>query len=106
MGRDLYFLRTNRYHLPVANSSAREQWLARLVDALRDGSFVKLTLGGPCDRSEALQNIFIRPVELKNGRRLSFVYRYPTRDVTKNFVLDEALGLVGDLVGASFRHAH
>lgn len=98
--------RINRYHEPVANSSAREQWLARLGEALRDGSFVKLTLGGPCDRSEALQNIFIRPVEMKNGLRLSFVYRYPTRDVTKNFVLDEALGLVGDLVGASFRHAH
>ena len=98
--------RANRYPHPVANSSAKEQWLARLGEALRDRSFVKLTLGGPCDQSEALQNIFVRPVELKHGRRLSFVYRYPTRDVTKNFGLDEALGLVGDLVGASFRHAH
>jgi hypothetical protein len=53
-----------------------------------------------------LQNVFIRPVQLKNGRRLSFVYRYPTRDVTKNFALDEALGLIGDLINASFRHAH
>ena len=98
--------RANCYHPPVANSSSKEQWLARLGASLRDGSFVKLTLGGPCDRSEALQNIFIRPVELKNGPRLSFVYRYPTRDVTKNFELDEALGLVRDLAGASFRHAH
>jgi hypothetical protein len=90
----------------VANPSSKEQWLARLRAALGDGSFVKLTLGGPCDRKDAPQNIFVRQVELKDGLRLSFVYRYATRDVTKNFTSEEAVALLGDLIGAAFHQAH
>jgi hypothetical protein len=90
----------------MSPANATDQWLARLAEALRDGSFVKLTLGGPRDGAAALENVFVRPVELKDGPRLSFVYRYPTRDVTKNFVRREALERIGDLVGAVFRHAH
>src|SRR5688572_4639171 len=90
----------------MSQSSAKDKWLARLGDALHDGSFVKLTLGGPCGARDGPQNVFVRPVELKGGPRLSFVYRYPTRDVTKNFPADEAIGLLSDLLGASFRHAH
>lgn len=90
----------------MANLSAQEKWLARLADALRDGSFMKLRLGGPTARSDALRNVLVRPVELKDGLRLSFVYRYRTRDVTKNHPADEAIELIEKLVGEQFRHAH
>jgi len=90
----------------VANPSAKEKWLADVRDAWRDGSFVKLTLGGSRDRDSELKSISARPVELKDGPRLSFVYRHTTRDVTKNWPIDEAMGLLEELVGAQFRHAH
>jgi SAM-dependent methyltransferase len=90
----------------VANPSAKEKWLAQVRDALRDGSFVKLTLGGGRERDSELKSISARPVELKDGPRLSFVYRHATRDVTKNWPTDEAIALLDDLVGAQFRHAH
>ena len=87
--------------------SAQKKWLACLAGALRDGAFVKLTLGGPRVRSgDTLKNVLVRPVELKDGPRLSFVYRYPTRDVTKNHPADEALALIENLIGEQFRHAH
>lgn len=92
--------------MSVANPSAKEKWLTDVRDAWRDGSFVKLTLGGCRDRDSELKSISARPVELKDGPRLSFVYRHTTRDVTKNWPIDEAMGLLGDLVGAQFRHAH
>jgi hypothetical protein len=90
----------------VAKLSAQEKWLARLAGALRDASFVKLTLGGPRTRADALKNVLVRPVELKDGPRLSFVYRYAARDVTKNHPADEALTLIEKLIGEQFRHAH
>jgi len=90
----------------MSQPSPKAKWLARLGEAVRDGSFVKLTLGGPRQREDGLQNIFVRPVELKAGRRLSFVYRHSTRDVTKNFTADEAMSLISDLVGSAFCHAH
>ena len=86
--------------------SAQKKWLACLAGALRGGAFVKLTLGGPRVRSDALKSVLVRPVELKDGPRLSFVYRYPTRDVTKNHPADEALALIENLIGEQFRHAH
>ena len=36
----------------VVKLSAQAKWLARLDEAVRDGSFVKLTLGGPRARGD------------------------------------------------------
>lgn len=90
----------------MSQHSARDKWLARLGEALADGTFVKLTLASYRGGDTALKNVFARPVDLKEGRRLSFVYRYATRDVTKNFDYEEALELVTDLVGTQFKKAH
>ncbi|MEP6673387.1 MAG: SAM-dependent methyltransferase, partial [Chthoniobacter sp.] len=43
---------------------------------------------------------------LREGRRLSFVWRYATRDVTKNLALEEALALLGQALGAEWERAH
>ena len=90
----------------MAQHSARDKWLARLGDSLADGTFVKLTLASYRGGDTALKNVFARPVDLKDGRHLSFVYRYATRDVTKNFDYEEALELITDLIGAQFKKAH
>jgi len=90
----------------MSQHTARDKWLARLTDALGNGSFVKLTLAGYRGGDSALKNIFVRPVDLREGPHLSFVYRYANRDVTKNFPPDEAVELIADLVGAQFKRAH
>jgi Methyltransferase domain len=90
----------------VANLTAKDKWLARLTDALADASFVKLTLSGPRGRDHSLQNVFVRPVTLREGPRLQFVYRHGTRDVAKNFEQEEALQLIDELVGGEFRYAN
>jgi SAM-dependent methyltransferase len=79
-----------------------------LFDAsVRDGSFVRLTLGKPRggdDRS--LQNVFVRPVRLKTGPHLSFLWRHETRDLTKNIEPTDGVLEIGRLVGAIFHSAH
>ena len=59
-------------------------------------TLVKLTLSQP---EAGLLNVYGRVVELREGRRLSLVWRYTTRDVTKNLPLDEALATLGPLLG-------
>jgi hypothetical protein len=44
-------------------------------------------------------------VVLKAGERLSLVWRYRTRDVTKNYDLDEAIALLGEGMAEQFRSA-
>lgn len=87
-------------------STAQDQFLAHLAAALRDGSFVKLTLGGPRGRDRSLKQLLVRPVELRGGARLSFVWRHATRDVTKNFTPEDGLALLGEVIGTDFRAAH
>lgn len=63
------------------------RFLAALSDALSAGQLHKLTLGGPED-PEAPKQLLGRLVDLKGGRQLQLVERYPTRDRTSNHPLD------------------
>lgn len=77
-----------------------------LRESAADGTLVKLTLGKPAGNDETLVNLFVRPVVLKAGPRLAFVWRHKTRDITKNHEVDEAVGLIGALIGKDFLDAH
>lgn len=87
-------------------SAALDEWLARLRQAWEQGTLVKLTLGAPRGADASLRNVFARPVALRAGTRLSFVFRHATKDITKNLPLAEALELVAHHLGADFGSAH
>jgi SAM-dependent methyltransferase len=86
--------------------SARDQFVGLLRAAISDGTLVKLTLGKPAGADKTIVNLFVRPVTLKSGPRLAFVWRHTTRDITKNHGADEALGLLDSIIGADFLDAH
>jgi SAM-dependent methyltransferase len=86
---------------------ARARFLQKLETAWRAETLVKLTLSQPGRGAEAgLRNVYGRVVELREGRRLSLVWRYATRDVTKNLPLEEAVATLGALLGAELERAH
>src|SRR5213596_288645 len=87
-------------------ATAKDKLLHLLGEALRDGSFVKLTLGAHRGSDRSLKQVIARRALLRQGPRLSIVWRHATRDVTKNFPDDEAIALLADLVGREFRSAH
>lgn len=74
--------------------------------AFRDGTLVKLTLGDYRGEEAGLRNVYARPVTLAAGQRISFVYRYATRDITKNHTPGEALHRVRELLAGDFQSAH
>ena len=68
--------------MPEVN--AAEQFFAALDESLAGGHFVKLTLARYRGAESGLKNVYVRPAELKGGKRLSFLYRHQTRDLVRN----------------------
>ena len=85
---------------------ARDEFMELLREAATDGSLVKLTLGKPAGEDTTLVNLFVRPVKLKAGPRLAFVWRHVTRDVTKNHESEDGLRLLDSAIGTQFLDAH
>ena len=86
------------------SSKTLDDFLERVRQSAGDGTLVRLNLGASI-QPDGIRNVFIRPVRLREAALLSFVYRHPTRDVTKNFPHDEALDLLRDLLGRQFLNA-
>jgi len=80
-------------------------FLDNLSSGLDSKKFIKLTLSKKRLKSSDLKNVFVKSVELKNGMKLSFVYRYPTKDITKNFDFTGGISLIKEMIGKDFFQA-
>lgn len=69
--------------------------IADFMDAFRrsldDATFVKLSLGHYQGTENALKNILVKKTLVKRAEKLSFTYRYKTRDIVKNYDIGEGL---------------
>jgi len=95
-------------YMPPTKPAPRARFTALLAENITRGTFGKLTLGKPRQPAAdpTLQNVFVRPITLKSGPHLTFVWRHTTRDVTKNFPLAEAVAQIEILLGPTFLDAH
>ena len=90
----------------IRASPALHDFMALLAGSLEQGSFVKLVLAKYKGAEPQLNQLIVRRVVLRDAPCLSLVYRYPTRDVTKNLALAEGLRALGELLATGFRNAH
>lgn len=81
------------------------EFVASFGEAFADGSIVRLKLGGYHGPEADLKSVEGRKVAIKAGDRLSLVFRYKTRDITKNLTLEEAMGFLRDGLAQHFRSA-
>ncbi|MET0518142.1 MAG: SAM-dependent methyltransferase [Burkholderiaceae bacterium] len=91
---------------PAAQGDAASRFALLLQTALAEGSFVKLLLSKYSGAEDRLERLTVREVQLRGERQLSFLWRYQTRDVTKNHGLDEGLAQIAGLLGSEFQNAH
>ncbi|MBX8494529.1 SAM-dependent methyltransferase [Pseudomonas cichorii] len=84
----------------------RAQFLGLLDTSLFQNSLIKLVLARYVGSETELQRVIIKPLTVKDQPCLSFVYRYKTRDITKNFPLREAVDVIAGLLPESFKNAH
>ena len=59
--------------------AAQDKLFDLFRDALARGTFVKLTISRPRDPAADVKNVFLRPVQLKDGLRVAFTYRHGTK---------------------------
>ena len=77
-----------------------------LAGCLVENTFVKLVLGKYRGPEPGLERVFVRRLTLKGQECLSFLYRYQTRDITKNLPVPAGIAAIGELCPAVFNNAH
>jgi SAM-dependent methyltransferase len=70
--------------------------------SLSNLTFVKLSLGNYKGTEENLKNIYIKRILIKGEEKLSFTYRYKTRDIVKNYSIPEGIGKVHNFLEQDF----
>jgi hypothetical protein len=81
------------------------EFVAATREAFVDGSLTRLKLGGYHGDEAELKSAEGRKVTIKAGERLSLVFRYKTRDVTKNLSVDEVAALLDHGLANQWRSA-
>ena len=79
------------------------QFITSLSESITDNSFVKLSLGNYKGSEEGLKNIYIKLILIKREEKLNFTYHYKTRDITKNFTIEEGVKLVQASIESGFK---
>jgi hypothetical protein len=77
----------------------------KLNNLIRSKTLIKLVLSNQRDHTSDLKSIIISIVALKKGERLNFVFRYKTKDITKNHDIEEALALIKKSLETDFFNA-
>ncbi|MFZ4547662.1 MAG: class I SAM-dependent methyltransferase [Bacteroidales bacterium] len=78
------------------------EFLLSVQHCLADNTFIKLSLGNYKGKEENLKNIYIKRILLKNEDKLSFTFRYKTRDIVKNYSFSEGLNLISNYLDQQF----
>ncbi len=85
--------------------SKQQILLQQITEAVKSNTLLKITIGNKRDKASDLKNVFIKPVVIKDQTHLSFVYRHNTNDITKNFLINDAITTIQELLEKSFYNA-
>ncbi len=82
------------------------QFIDFLKVSLADNTFIKAQLTDYQGEEVALKSLYLKKIIVKRREKISFLYRYKTKDITKNYFPDEAVEELGTLLTESgFRSA-
>lgn len=82
-----------------------ERFITHTIDALHSGALVRLLVSAPHDKSQAVQRILGRLVEIKERPMFSLTFREQRRDTTKNLQIDEVPSWLAGRLNGEFRSA-
>ncbi|MEO3714871.1 class I SAM-dependent methyltransferase [Roseateles flavus] len=95
---------------PAAPAPDADDAVARFLHSLRSvlagRQGFRLSLSRPEGGEPDLERLMVREIELRGERALSFLWRYKTRDITKNHGLEAGLDELARLLGQPFQNAH
>jgi len=81
-------------------------FIKELREAFEKDAFIKLVLSKPLlGKEDDGEKVIVRTVLIQDEKKLSFVFRYPTKHITKNYSLNESIDQLHLLLGAVFTNA-
>jgi hypothetical protein len=83
-------------------SDKANEFILSLTNSLNDNTFVKLSLGNYKGKVENLKNIYAKRILIKGEEKLSFTYRYKTRDIVKNYPPEEGIRIIQEFLNQEF----
>lgn len=82
-----------------------EAFFGEIKTSVSSQSFIRLLLSKAITGDNVPERINIRLVDIKQEKRLNFVYEFKTRHVTRNFTIEEALSFFQEELGSHFKNA-
>ena len=75
-----------------------------IQNSWEENTFLKLTLSKP--KSKEYKKLFARKVTLKTGNMLQIVTQFPTKDITRNYDISEAIKVLEGEIGVKYKIAN
>ncbi len=79
-----------------------KDFISTIAEIFKNGTFVRLSLGGYKGADDTLKKIVVRPVVIKREEKLSFTYSHKTKDIVKNYDLPETLARIEECLKDGF----
>jgi SAM-dependent methyltransferase len=92
--------------MTAPDADALERFLARVAAEVAQNAAHKLVLARYEGEEPELERLMGRPVVLRGRPHWSFVWRYRTRDITKNLPAEEVTPALREWIAQGFRNAH
>ena len=83
-----------------------DRFISAFAESLSGETFIKLSLGNYKGADKQLQKLLMRLVSGKRGKRLFVQYKYETRDVVKNYSIDDGPGILREQIANGFKSGH
>lgn len=82
--------------------SEKKKFIEYLNQSIKTNSFVRLKFGKYKGGDKEFENIFVTKISIKEGERLSFNFRYKTKDIVKNYEFPQGINLASEILGKDF----
>lgn len=86
-------------------SQSTSDFIQLYSEAISNSTFVKMTVSHPKDKNNDLRKFSLQLVEIKNETKLKCVYTHQTKDITKNYSIEESVDILNQYVGTGFKNA-
>ena len=80
-------------------------FIQHIKNSLEQSIFVRLTLSRPVNKENDIKKVIVRLIKIKELDHLSFTLRHSTKDITKNFSVDEGVLEVQSFLENTFQNA-
>lgn len=87
------------------NNNNIKQFLDYFIQSIEKSEFIKVVISKKRNKNEEVKNVSIKPVLINKSNKLSFVYRYPTKDITKNYDSVGSVILIEEMLEKSYFQA-